>query len=254
MTNHLASRHLLVAPNHAGVHGFLPTTRGHTAGLASVQISTSTDGPQPPPLLATSIGFPVGSEELATPGAVIVAAGSQIVVVERKISQTGEVLVGTASRPTTMSSTIVTSFSKFPAAKDGNTKKKPITKNGTNDNNELTEVRSDELGGIQYHVCGLSFSCRSRLWAVPVALKAVVQGDDDGKVRVVDGMFVRVGSANAIGISIADRTNRASRMAILVAPGCLSGTLVVVVSMAFLALGSGRLTSTFSGIRRPARR
>ena len=218
-----------------------------------MQISTSADGPHPPPLPATPIGFSVGFE-LASRGAVTVAAGGQIVVVEKNISQTGEVLVRAVSRPTTMSSTIVISFSRSPATNDGNNKKKPINKNGTNDNSELIEVRAEELGGIRYHVCGLSFSCDSTLKAVPVALKVVVHGDDDGKVSDAGGMFVLIGSANAIGISMADRTNRASRMAILVAPGGLSGTFAVVVSMAFFALGSEGLTSTFSGIRRPARR
>lgn len=166
-----------------------------------MQISTSADEPQPPPSPATLTGFSVGSEELASRGAVTVTAGSQTVVVEKKISQAGDVLVGPASRPMTMSSTIVMCFSKFPATNDGNRKKKTINKKGISDNSESIKARSEELGTIQYHVCGLSFSCNSALMAIPVALKAVVQGDDDGKVNDVDGRLVLVGSANAIGIS-----------------------------------------------------
>lgn len=87
--------------------------------------------------------------------------------------------------------------------------------------------------------------------AVPVALKAVVQGDDAGKVRVVEGVLVLVGSANAIGSSMADRRSIARRMAILVALGYAFWRFEVV-SMASLATGSERLMATFSGRRRPA--
>ena len=223
--------------------------------MVSVQISTSADGPHSPPLSATLTGFSIDAEEPASCDSVTVEAGGQIVVVEETISQTGDVSAGTDLPLTTMS-TIMISFSKSPATNEGNSKKNPINKNGISDNSELIEARSAELDGIQYHVCGLSFSCRSKLKTVPVALKAVVHGDDDdddGRVRDVGGMFVLVVSARAIGISMADRTNRARRVAILVVPGCLSGMLVVV-SMACFTSGFEGLTSTFSGNRRPARR
>jgi hypothetical protein len=148
------------------------------------------------------------------------------------------VSIGAASRSTTISSTIVISFSISPPTNAGNNKKTPINKNGTNPNSELIDLRSEEFGGIQYHVCGLSFSCNSRsaLKAVPVALNAVVHGDtDDGRVKDGEGMLVLVGSARAIGISMAERRRRARRIAIRVAPGLVAGMLalmVVVVSMA----------------------
>lgn len=91
MTNHLASHRLLLAPNHAGVHGFLPSTIGHTAGFDSVQNSTSADGPQPPLLSATLIGFSIDAEELPSRDSVILEACGQIAVVEENISQTGDV-------------------------------------------------------------------------------------------------------------------------------------------------------------------
>lgn len=88
-----------------------------------------------------------------------------------------------------------------------------------------------------------------------MAFKTVVHGDaDDGRVRQVDGMLVLVGSARAIGISMAERRRRARRMAIRVAPGLVVGMLVLmVVSMACSALDSERLIAIFSGSKRPAR-
>lgn len=130
-------------------------------------------------------------------------------------------------------------------------KKKPINRNGMSDNSELIGVRSEELGGIQYQLCGLSFCCKSMLRVVPVVLKAVVQDDGDGRVKDVDGTLVLVGSANAIGISMADRVRRTRRIAILVAPGLVAGVFVTV-SIACFDTGSERLISTFSGSRRPA--
>lgn len=127
--------------NQTTFHGFLPSTIGHTAGLASVQISASA---HPPPFPATLIGFSevADSFELA-----IVEAGGQTVVVEKKISQTGDVLETAAvSRPTTMSSITVMSFSSLPAVNVGNKKKKPISRNGISDNTELMEGRSEEFG------------------------------------------------------------------------------------------------------------
>lgn len=185
-----------------------------------MQISTSADGPQSPPLLATPIGFSDGSG-LALRGSVIVPveAGGQTVVVEKKIPQTGDVLAGADLPSMPRSSMTVMSFSNSPVANDGNKKKNPMSKKGIKDNTELIEVRSEEFGGIQYHVCGLSFSCRSALRAAPVALKVVVHGEDAGRVRDVEGMLVIVGSANAIGTSRAERRRTASRIAILVAPG-----------------------------------
>lgn len=211
-----------------------------------MQMSTSADGPHPPPLSATLTGFSLDAEELASCDSVTVEAGGQIVVVEENISQTGDVSAGT-DLPST--------FSKSPATNEGNNKKNPINQTGISDNSELSEARSAELDGIQYHVCGLSFSCRSKLKTVPVALKAVAHGDDDddGRVRDVGGMFVLVISARAIGISMVDRTNRARRMAIFVVPGCLSGMLVVV-SMACFTSGFEGLTSICSGNRRPTSR
>ena len=87
--------------------------------------------------------------------------------------------------------------------------------------------------------------------AVPVALKDVVQGDDNGIVGYGEGMLVLVGSARAIGTSIADRIRRASRIANLVAPGYVVG-MFVVVSMACFGSGSERLVTTFSAKSRPA--
>lgn len=221
-----------------------------------MQISTSAErGPHPPLFPATLIGFSVGSEELTSRVSVIVEAGGQTVVVEKSMIHTGDnSLEGAVSRlVTTMSSMILMSFSNSPATNDGNMKKKPINKKGMIDNSELIEVRFEEFGGIQYQLCGLSFCCRLMLRAVAVALKTVVLGDGDGKVKDGEDMLVLVGSARAIGISMAERRRRARRMAILVAPGLVAG-MFVATSMACFATDSERLTSTLSGSRRPARR
>jgi hypothetical protein len=186
---------------------------------------------------------------------VVVEAAGQTVVVEKNISQTGDVSAGADLPSIPISSMILISFSRSPTAKHGNKKKNPINKNGINASTELTEDRSEELGGIQYHVWGLSSSCRSTLReAVLVALKAVVHGGDDGRVKDMEGTLVLVGSAKAMGTSRADRRSTARRMAILVAPVCFSGMFAVVVSTASFATGSERLMGTFSGRIRPASR
>lgn len=66
------------------------------------------------------------------------------------------------------------------------------------------------------------------LRVVPVALKVVVHGDEAGRVRDGDVILVLVGSARAIGISMADRVRRTKRIAILVAPGLVAGMFVTV--------------------------